>query len=313
MSTQQPHPASPEARSKVVLGVIGGSGLYSMDELEEVEVRTLETPFGAPSGPFTVGKLPRGEGREPLTCVFVSRHGPGHLALPGELNYRANIWGLKQLGVTHLLAASAVGSLREAIVPGHAVVPDQLIDRTKHRETTFFGGGCVAHVQFGDPMDAGLRDKVLEAAEAVIATDDEAELHRDGTLLVMEGPAFSTRAESELYRSWGCDIIGMTALPEAKLAREAEMAYALLATATDYDCWHLSEEEVTVDAVIAIMKANVARVRKIILELATRLPESCEELPWPRALAGALITDPTKIPPATRVSLELIVGHYLSA
>lgn len=310
MMSSTPHPASPEARSQLVLGVIGGSGLYGMDELQSVETVTLDTPFGSPSGPFTIGELAR-EGGPALRTVFVSRHGPGHLLLPGEVNYRANIHGLKQLGVTHVLSASAVGSLRQAIVPGHAVVPDQLIDRTKHRETSFFGDGCVAHVQFGDPMDPGFRGELLAAARTVIDGDPEAELHDGGTLVVMEGPAFSTRAESELYRSWGADIIGMTALPEAKLAREAEMAYALLATSTDYDCWHQSEEEVSVDAVLAIMRANVARVRKIVLALAARLPVACEALPWPRALDGALISDPERIPAATRERLDLIAGHYL--
>ena len=214
--------------------------------------------------------------------------------------------------MTHLLSVSAVGSLRAEIVPGHAVVPDQLIDRTKTRASSFFGDGCVAHIQFGDPMDEGFRAKVNAAAAKIVAADGQ-QLHPRGTLVVMEGPAFSTRAESELYRSWGADIIGMTALPEAKLAREAELAYAVLATATDYDCWHQSEEEVTVDAVIAIMQANVARVRRIVLELAASLPVSCADLPWPRALAGALISDPAQIPAVTRTRLDLIVGHYLSA
>ncbi len=310
MSPTTPHPASPEARAEIVLGVIGGSGLYAMDALEAVESVTLDTPFGAPSGPFTVGQIPRPEG-PPLRTVFISRHGPGHLVLPGEINYRANIHGLKQLGVTHVLSASAVGSLRAAIVPGHAVIPDQLIDRTKHRAASFFGAGCVAHVQFGEPMDPGFRAELSAAAGEVLADDELAELHDGGTLVVMEGPAFSTRAESELYRSFGADIIGMTALPEAKLAREAEMAYALLATSTDYDCWHQSEDEVSVDAVVAIMRANVARVRKIVVALAERLPLRCEALPWPRALSGALMTDPSKIPAATRARLDLIVGHLL--
>jgi 5'-methylthioadenosine phosphorylase len=230
--------------------------------------------------------------------------------LPGEIEYRANIHGFKQLGVTHLLSVSAVGSLQADIAPGHIVVPDQLIDRTKGRNASFFGDGCVAHVQFGDPFDKGLRARVIEAARRVLASGEQ-QLHSRGTLVVMEGPAFSTRAESELYRRWGCDIIGMTALPEAKLAREAEIAYALLATSTDYDCWHQSEEEVSVDAVVAIMQANVARVRSIVLELANALPQRCEELPWPRALAGALITAPEKIPAVTRERLDLIVGHYL--
>ena len=308
MSTKQAHPASPEAREELVLGVVGGSGLYAMDELQEVERVRVETPFGEPSGAYTVGKLPR-RGGPPLAAVFLPRHGAGHILLPSEINYRANIHGFKQLGVTHLLSVSAVGSLQSEIEPGHAVVPDQLIDRTKARASTFFGQGCVAHVQFGDPFDAGLRGLVIDAAAEVIATGDQ-KLHRQGTMIVMEGPAFSTRAESELYRRWGGDIIGMTALPEAKLAREAELAYAVLATSTDYDCWHQSEEEVSVEAVVAIMQANVARVRSIVLELANRLPQRCIDLPWPRALLGALITDPLKIPAVTRERLDLLAGHY---
>ncbi len=308
MSTAKPHPASPRARTELVLGVIGGSGLYAMDELEDVERVSVETPFGEPSGPYTVGKFPRRDG-PPLRAVFLPRHGLGHVLLPGEIDYRANIHGFKQLGVTHLLSVSAVGSLQADIAPGHLVVPEQLIDRTRGRSSSFFGDGCVAHVQFGDPFDAGLREQLIAAANKAMPSD--AKLHSQGTLLVMEGPVFSTRAESELYRRWGCDIIGMTALPEAKLAREAEIAYALLATATDYDCWHQSEEEVSVDAVVAIMQANVAKVRSIVLELAQALPQRCDELPWPRALAGALITALEKIPAVTRERLDLIVGHYL--
>jgi len=189
-------------------------------------------------------------------------------------------------------------------------VPDQLIDRTRSRDSSFFGQGCVAHIQFGDPFDPGFRAVVIEAAAEVIAKGRQT-LHRQGTMVVMEGPAFSTRAESELYRRWGGDIIGMTALPEAKLAREAEIAYAVLATSTDYDCWHQGEDEVSVDAVIAILQANVARVRATVLALAARLPATCAELPWPRALAGALITDPAKIPALTRARLDLIIGHYI--
>lgn len=310
MTTPKPHPASSEARSELVLGVVGGSGLYAMDELEEVERVILDTPFGQPSGAYTVGKLPRREG-PPLRAVFLPRHGVGHILLPGEIDYRANIHGFKQLGVTHLLSASAVGSLRAEIAPGHIVLPDQLIDRTRGRASSFFGNGCVAHIQFGDPFDRRFRQVLHDAAVAIVARGDRrSALHSQGTMIVMEGPAFSTRAESELYRRWGGDIIGMTALPEAKLAREAEIAYAVLATSTDYDCWHQSEEEVSVDAVVAIMQANVARVRAIVLELTNRLPARCEQLPWPRALVGALITDPSKIPAVTRERLDLIAGHY---
>lgn len=300
-----PHPASPSARSEIVLGVIGGSGLYAMEELESVERISMTTPFGAPSSPYTVGKLPRDSG-PPVKAVFLPRHGPGHKVLPGEINYRANVHGLKQLGVTHLLSVSAVGSLQEEIVPGHFVFPDQFIDRTKHRETTFFGDGLVAHVQFGEPTCARLRVRAIEAARA-----EGAPVHEGGSCVVMEGPAFSTRAESELYRSWGSRIIGMTALPEAKLAREAEIAYALLATATDYDCWRGAEEEVSVDAVIAIIRENVQRARSTIARLARTLPITTEELPYPRACENALLTAPDAITDEARERLDLIVGHYI--
>ncbi len=310
MAKTTPHPASPEARSEVVLGVIGGSGLYGMDELEAVERVAIDTPFGPPSAPFTVGRLARPAG-PPVKAVFLPRHGVGHLAMPGEINYRANIHGFKQLGVTHLLSVSAVGSLREGIAPGHLITPDQFIDRTRGREQTFFGAGCVAHVQLGDPTDDRLRALVGDAAKAALAGSVE-QLHERGTLIVMEGPAFSTRAESNLYRQWGADIIGMTAWPEAALAREAEIAFAVLATSTDYDCWHLDHDEVSVDSVLAVLHANVARARAIVVELAKRLPRTCAELPWPRALDHALITDPSKTPAITRERLDLIVGHHLA-
>jgi 5'-methylthioadenosine phosphorylase len=218
------------------------------------------------------------------------------------------VHGFKQLGVTHLLSVSAVGSLREDIAPGDVVIPDQFIDRTAGRVQTFFGGGLVAHVQMGDPVDAGLSRRVAGAAEA-----EGARVHVGGTCVVMEGPAFSTRAESNLYRSWGAHVIGMTALPEAKLAREAEIAYALVALATDYDCWHQSEGEVSVEAVIAVLKANVALSRRVIARVAAELPASTAELPYPRALQHALITDPTRVPAETRQRLDLIAGHLLQA
>jgi 5'-methylthioadenosine phosphorylase len=228
---------------------------------------------------------------------------------PSEVNYRANVHGLKQLGVTHMLAISAVGSLRERIEPGHLVVPDQLLDRTKQRETSYFGAGAVGHVQFGDPTDAALRSLVRDASAQVVG--DAKELHDGGTLVVIEGPAFSTRAESELYRSFGCDIVGMTALPEAKLAREAEMAYALLALSTDYDCWHEAEAEVSVDAVMEVMRRNVGRAREVIRKVAAALPLTTEEMPYPRACEYALVTQPSRIPAVTRERLDLIIGHYL--
>lgn len=305
--TKKVHPASPEARRQVVLGVVGGSGLYSMDALEAVESVDLDTPFGRPSGPYTVGQLPR-EGRPPLRAVFLPRHGVGHVFLPSEVNYRANVHGMKQLGVTHLLGISAVGSLAEKVEPGHIVLPDQFIDRTRGRASSFFGDGVVAHVQFGDPTSRRLRAKVERAARAVGAT-----VHDGGVCIVMEGPAFSTRAESELYRSWGASVIGMTALPEAKLAREAEIGYVMLALSTDYDCWHASEAEVSVDAVVAVLRANVDTARRVVVELAGDLPVETSELPYPRACENAVITAPDRIPAAARKRLDLIVGHYLES
>ena len=299
------HPAAPESRSTLVLGIVGGSGLYQMEALAGGRAIEIGTPFGSPSGPYTVAELPRA-GAAPLKVVFLARHGHGHRLLPTEIDYRANIHGLKQLGVTHLLSVSAVGSLREEIVPGHVVFPDQFIDRTRDRKSTFFGDGVVAHVQFGEPTTPALRELAVASARAAGAT-----VHDRGTLVVMEGPAFSTRAESELYRSWGASIIGMTALPEAKLAREAEIAYACLALSTDYDCWHQAEAEVSVDAVMAIVRDNVALAQRTILELAGRLPERTEALPYPRACEHAMMTHPAEIGPEARARLDLIVGHYL--
>ncbi len=303
--TESAHPAAPESRQTLVLGVIGGSGLYQMDALRGAESVELSTPFGAPSAAYTVGTLPR-PGASPLRAVFLPRHGEGHRLLPSEINYRANIHGLKQLGVTHLVSVSAVGSLREEVEPGHLVLPDQFIDRTRGRASTFFGDGVVGHVQFGEPTCARLRGLVAAAAREAGAT-----LHEGGSCIVMEGPAFSTRAESHLYRSWGAAVIGMTALPEAKLAREAELGYTMLALSTDYDCWHT--EEVSVESVVAVMKANVQRARETIVALAARLPESTEALPYPRACEGAVMTDPAHIGVDARRRLDLIVGHVLAA
>jgi 5'-methylthioadenosine phosphorylase len=212
---------------------------------------------------------------------------------------------MKQLGVTHMLSVSAVGSLQEAVAPGHVVFPDQFIDRTKQREATFFGEGIVGHVQFGEPTTPPLRALAGQAAKAAGAT-----VHDGGTCVVMEGPAFSTRAESNMYRSFGARVIGMTALPEAKLAREAEIGYALMALSTDYDCWH--EEEVSVEAVMKIVRANVALARRTIVELAARLPETTEALPYPRACEGVVMTAREAMPEATRARLDLIIGHYLA-
>ena len=274
-----------------------------MDALSDAREVEVATPFGAPSGPYTVGQLPRGEG-PPVTAVFLPRHGAGHRKTPTEINYRANIHGFKQLGVTHLVSVSAVGSLRETIEPGHLVCVDQFIDRTRGRPTTFFGDGAVVHVQFGEPTDDALRQRLQRAAETTDAT-----VHARGTLVVIEGPTFSTRAESELFRTWGADVVGMTALPEARLAREAELSYCLLALSTDYDCWHT--EEVSVASVMEVMAANVEHARSCIAALAWELPEHCESLPYPRACEHALMTAPEHISADTRRKLDLLIGHYL--
>ncbi len=276
-----------------------------MPALAEGTTVEVCTPFGAPSGPYTTAELPRPDG-PPLETVFLARHGHGHRLLPSEVDYRANVHGFKQLGVTHLLSVSAVGSLREEIVPGHVVFPDQFIDRTRARASTFFGDGVVAHVQFGEPTTEPFRKLALAAAQRAGAT-----VHDGGTLVVIEGPAFSTKAESHLYRSWGASIIGMTALPEAKLAREAEIGYAVLALATDYDCWHQAQAEVSVLAVMATVAHNVELAQRAILELVAAMPVTTAELPYPRSVEHATMTDPAEIPAAARERLDLIVGHYL--
>ncbi|MEE9385703.1 MAG: S-methyl-5'-thioadenosine phosphorylase [Nannocystaceae bacterium] len=301
-----PHPASAAARSRLVLGVIGGSGLYDMEQLEGRESVAVDTPFGGPSAAFSVGHIQR-DGAEPIKVVFLPRHGAGHRLLPGEINYRANIHGLKQLGVTHLLAVSAVGSLKETICPGDVVLPDQFIDLTRHRRSTFFGDGLAAHVQLGSPTCPAFRQLTAEAVGAEGGT-----LHDGGTCVVMEGPAFSTRAESELYRGrWAASVVGMTAMPEAKLAREAEMAYTMVAMSTDYDCWHVGHEEVSVAALVAVMQANVRLARCIVGRVARTLPQDTDALPYPHACARAIITAPDAIDEAAKSRLDLIVGHYL--
>jgi 5'-methylthioadenosine phosphorylase len=285
----------------VTVGIIGGSGLYDIEGITDVEEVALETPFGPPSDAFMVGTL------EGTRCVFVPRHGQGHRHLPSEVPYRANLWGLKKLGVRHVIGVSAVGSLREDIAPGHLVVPDQLIDRTRGRASTFFGEGCVAHVQFGDPYEPGLRAELLAAVGEV-----GAQVHDGGTYVCIEGPAFSTRAESKLYRAWGCDIVGMTNLPEARLAREAELAYATLALSTDYDCWH--EEEVSVESVMKIVRQNVHTAKDVIRALCRRLA-ALGHVTWPSHTAlghgMAVMTPAARVPPETKARLDLIVGHYL--
>lgn len=287
-----------EAETKVV-GVIGGSGLYDIDALENVEERVLSTPFGDPSDAFITGTY------EGTPMVFLPRHGRGHRLSPTEINFRANIWGLKRLGVTHVISVSAVGSMREDIVPGDFVVIDQFIDRTRHRVDTFFENGVVAHVLFADPVCDDVRQALLGAAREVGVT-----VHDGGTYVCMEGPQFSTRAESKLYRSWGVDVIGMTNYQEARLAREAELAYATVAMATDYDCWHEGHDDVTVEAVIAVMKQNVGNARKVVLEAVKRMPNersaACKD-----ALKYAIMTAPEAIPAEARDRLALFLDKYL--
>ena len=285
------------------IGVIGGSGLYGMEGLEIHEERQVPTPFGDPSDPYVLGEI-GGQG-----VAFLARHGRGHRISPSELNFRANIFGLKTLGVEQVLSVSAVGSMKIEYEPLHIVVPDQFYDRTRHRHDTFFGDGLVAHVSMADPVCPGLR-RLLVAA----ATEAGATVHHGGTYLCMEGPQFSTRGESRIYRSWGVDVIGMTNLQEAKLAREAEICFATLALVTDYDCWHETEEDVTVDAVLGILRRNAAMGQEVIRRAVARLggAGAAAECRCREALADALITDRTAVPAATVKRLEPIVGKYLA-
>lgn len=283
-----------------VIGVIGGSGLYEMEGMTAVSQVTVDTPFGRPSDEYVTGML------DGVPMVFLPRHGKGHRFTPSEVNYRANIYGMKKLGVTRIISVSAVGSLREEIVPGHIVVPDQFIDRTRGvRKDTFFGNGVVGHVQFADPVCGQLSATLFAAAGEVGAT-----VHRGGCYLCMEGPAFSTRAESHMYRSFGASVIGMTNLTEAKLAREAEICYGVIALSTDYDCWHDAHEDVSVEAIIAIIKANVATA-KLIIRRAVQLIGGARSCACGDALKYALISDTSVIPVETRENLELIIGKYL--
>ena len=281
------------------VGIIGGSGLYNLKELDKVNNIQIDTPFGKPSSDFLTGEV------HDIPVVFIPRHGIGHVLLPTEIPFRANIWGLKKLGVTHLISVGAVGSLKEEIIPGHIVFPDQFIDLTRHRTSTFFGNGIVAHVQFGEPVCPKLSEKLVQSAQTVGAS-----IHLGGTYICMEGPAFSSRAESLLYRSWGADVIGMTNAQEAKLAREAEMSFASIALATDYDCWHVSESEVNVDDIIKVMHENVETARRIIVETMRNLTPDFPN-PQQDALKFALLTDKSKIPQKTRNDLDLFISRYL--
>jgi len=283
----------------ISIGIIGGSGLYDMAELTDREERTITTPFGDPSGPYIVATL---RGRR---VAFLARHGHGHRLLPSELNFRANIFGFKTLGVEWILSASAVGSLREDYKPLDLVVPDQFFDRTRGRVSTFFGDGLVAHVGFAHPFCGSLSDIMVSSANDAGAT-----VHRGGTYVCMEGPQFSTIAESQSYRASGFDIIGMTNLQEAKLAREAEICYVTLALVTDYDCWHPSHDSVTVDMIIRNLTENAKMAQQVIARAVERLPiaRDCE---CARALASAIITRPDAISAAARTKLQPLVGKYL--
>jgi 5'-methylthioadenosine phosphorylase len=281
------------------LGVFGGSGLYELPGLAAVERVRFDTPFGPPSDEFVLGRL--GGAR----LVFLPRHGRGHRLLPTELNFRANVYGMKKLGAEWIVSVSAVGSLRESIAPGHVVVPDQFIDRTRHRPSTFFGRGIVAHVQFADPLCPALSRALVDAARAEAAT-----VHAGGVYVCMEGPQFSTRAESQLYRSWGAHVIGMTNLQEAKLAREAEICLATLALATDYDCWNTEHGDVEIEHVLRVLSANVDLARRTIARVATHLPARTG-CPCPRALENAIITERSAIPADVRRDLAPIIGRYV--
>ena len=282
-----------------VVGVIGGSGLYEMEGLGDVKSVNVSTPFGKPSDKYITGTL--GDTR----LVFPPRHGRGHRLLPSEVNYRANIYGMKKLGAEWIISISAVGSMREKIKPGHIVIVDQFFDRTKGRAGTFFGNGIVGHVEFADPVCPDLNAVLRKAAVKAGAT-----VHMGGTYLCIDGPQFSTRAESRIYRGWGVDVIGMTNIPEAKLAREAEICYSSVALSTDYDCWHETEESVTVEAILDTLRSNVAMAKEIIRNAVPSIADSrgCK---CASALKYAIITDRKKIPAKTRKDLSLILGKNL--
>jgi 5'-methylthioadenosine phosphorylase len=282
----------------VQIGIIGGSGLYDMAELTDREEKSISTPFGDPSGPYVIGTL---GGRR---AAFLARHGAGHRILPSELNFRANIYGFKVLGVERILSASAVGSLKDAYKPLDILIPDQFFDRTRGRISTFFGRGIVGHIAFAHPLCGDLSKIAADSAESVGAT-----VHRGGTYVNMEGPQFSTLAESRLYRSWGMDVIGMTNLQEAKLAREAEICYATLALVTDYDCWHPDHDSVTVDMIVANLTQNAKTAQQAIAKAIGSLPAAracaCKD-----ALATAIITRPDAVPEQTKKDLAPIIGKY---
>ncbi len=283
----------------IAIGIIGGSGLYEMADLKDVKHVDLDTPFGHPSDAYIVGEL------KGIRVAFLPRHGRGHRLSPSELNFRANIYGFKKLGVERLVSVTAVGSLKEHIRPLDIVIPDQFYDRTKQRVSTFFGNGLVAHIAFADPVCPKLTHLIYHHAKKYGAA-----VHRGGTLLCIDGPAFSTRAESHVYRQWGMDIIGMTSLQEAKLAREAEICYAAMALVTDFDCWHAENSEVNVETVLQNLKKNIATAKRVIQMVVPDISKR-RTCPCATALKDAIMTDPQMIPPETRKKLDLLVGKYL--
>ncbi|QBD82160.1 S-methyl-5'-thioadenosine phosphorylase [Ktedonosporobacter rubrisoli] len=289
---------------RATIGVIGGSGLYRMEQMTEVEEVKVKTPFGDPSDVITIGKVAG------VPMAFLPRHGRGHRINPSAIPVRANIWALKSLGVEWVISVSAVGSLREEIAPRDLVIPDQIFDRTKSRVNSFFEQGIVVHCTFADPFCPTLSKLLLETARE----QGDVKVHAGGTYVCMEGPLFSTRAESNVYRKLGMDIIGMTALPEAKLAREAELCYAMIACATDYDCWHTSEESVTVEMVINNLSANIANAQHILQRVAERIPaeRSHVNCDCQHALANAIMTDRAQIPQAVKERYSLLIGKYMS-
>lgn len=284
---------------KISFAVIGGSGLYAMPGLRDAQEHVLDTPFGKPSAPIVVGKL---EGK---TVAFLARHGIGHHISPSEINYRANIYALKLLGAERIVSISACGSLREDYAPGHIAIPDQLFDHTENRARTFFGEGLVAHISVAEPFCNDLSTQLERAAHAAGATT-----HRGGAFITIEGPRFSTKAESHTYRVWGMSLVGMTTSPEAFLAREAEMCYTVMAHVTDYDVWHTTESPVTVELVIQTLNKNTVLAQEAVRALARDL-DSERKCDCESALANALITQPDAIPPATRQKLDLLVKKYL--
>jgi 5'-methylthioadenosine phosphorylase len=287
--------------SEPAIAVIGGSGLYEMDDLTEVRWRRVRTPFGDPSDELCIGRL---AGRP---VIFLARHGRGHRLVPSELNFRANIWALKSLGAQWVVSVSAVGSMREEIRPLDLVIPDQFFDATRRRASSFFGDGIVAHVGMAEPVCPDLATALDKAARA-----SGARVHRGGTYLCIEGPQFSTKAESRIYRSWGVDVIGMTNMPEVKLAREAELCYATLALTTDYDVWHETHEAVTVQAVVANLQKNVAAARVVLRGTVPAVP-ALRTCPCPQLLENAVITAPKAFSPAARRRLDLLLSKYFSA